>query len=329
MSNSKKIFIILLLIVFFAITLFVDIYIGQDYSFFELLKKSFNLSSDTDSILLKYLRFPHAVKSVIAGCCLATAGLFMQEISKNPLAEPYITGISSGAGLGITISLLFFEGLNFALFGFAGALISSFLVILFCGLGKVSITKLILIGLSVNMFASSIISFSILTNPDKTYAITYILSGGINENGSIPQMSLFIMFLMTMGISLIFIPKLNLIRLDDNLLPQIKNQKKIYTNLIITTASFLTAISVYTAGILAFIGIIAPLISKILIGKDYRWLFFVNILIGSILILSADFISRAVIYPQVIPLGLVIAFIGSPIFIYFLLKKGDYLNDKN
>ena len=291
-----------------------------------LFKKAFFLDGDTDSILLEVLRFPRVIRAVIAGSCLATAGMFMQSVSKNPLAEPYITGISSGAGLGIVISILLFNGINYALFGFAGALVCSFLVIFFCGLSRLSVTKLILIGLSVNMFVSSIISFVILTNPDKTYSMMYILSGGLTESGS-SDLLLFSAFVFAMVISALFIPKLNFFRLDSELIPALKRERNIYNVLIIVMSSFLSALSVLTAGVLGFVGIIAPQISKMIIGRDYRWLFFVNILLGSVLILIADLLSRCVVYPLQVPLGLVVAFIGSPIFIYFLLRKGAFLND--
>ena len=292
-----------------------------------LFKKAFSLNGDTDSILLEVLRFPRVLRAVIAGSCLATAGMFMQSVSKNPLAEPYITGISSGAGLGIVISVLFFNGLNYALFGFAGAIVSSFFVIFFCGLSRLSVTKLILIGLSVNMFVSSIISFAIITNPDKTYSMMYILSGGLTQGDETSDLILFLVFVSAMIISALFIPKLNFFRLDSELMPAMKKQRSMYNMLIVIMSSFLAALSVLTAGILGFVGIIAPQISKMIIGRDYRWLFFVNVLLGSVLILIADLISRCAVYPLQLPLGLVVAFIGSPVFVYFLLKKGAFFND--
>ena len=90
----------------------------------------------------------------------------------------------------------------------------------------------------------------------------------------------------------------------------------------------MTCLSVFAAGILGFIGIIAPQIAKKLVGNDYRYLFFANILIGGSFILFADYLSRTLVYPLQIPLGLVIAFIGAPVFVFFLTKKGDIF-DRN
>ena len=177
------------------------------------------------------------------------------------------------------------------------------------------------------MFVSSIISFVILKNPDKAYLMMYILSGGVTESGGLSDLAITLLFVFAMICAAVLIPKLNFLRLESSFLPNMKKQQDFYTVLMIVVSAFLAAVSVLSAGILGFVGIIAPQISKKIIGRDYRWVFFVNILLGSILILISDLIARCVIYPLQIPLGLVVALIGSPIFIYFLLRKGALLND--
>ena len=92
-------------------------------------------------------------------------------------------------------------------------------------------------------------------------------------------------------------------------------------------SAFLTSISVFAAGILGFVGIVSPLLAKMFCGQDYRVLFFTNILLGSIILLTANILSTQLIYPLQVPLGVVVAFIGAPIFIFFLLKKGGIFND--
>lgn len=327
MLKDKRNYFIAILFVIFAIAVYFALFAGNQDWGLHFVKKLFALNGDTDSVIIESLRLPRVLRAIIAGSALATAGLFLQSVSKNPLAEPYITGISSGAGLAIVASVLFFGGANYTVFGFFGALTASLLVITFCGFGKFSVSKLILVGMSVNMFASSIISFSILLNSDKTYALIYILSGGVSEGIEISLKMLAVLAFTGFLMSVIFIPKLNFFRLDSALMPQYKKQRELNTFLIIAVSAFLSALSVLAAGILGFVGIIAPLISKILVGNDYRWLYFTNILIGSILILMSDFISRCAIYPLQIPLGLVIAFIGAPIFVYFLMKKRGIFHD--
>ena len=252
--------------------------------------------------------------------------MFLQTISKNPLADPYLTGLSSGAGFGIVLSILFFNSVNYSLFGFFGALISAALVIALSGFSKFSITKLILIGLSVNLFVGSIISFLILTNPAKAYAMTLILTGGFS-NADISNKLLVILFLTVIVICALFIPKLNSLRLDSRLV--FKSNKKVntYNIIFIMLAALLTSISVYSAGILGFAGIICPLLTKLLLGNDSRVLFFANIITGSTLLLFSNFLSNNLIYPLQVPLGVVVAIVGVPFFVFFLLRKGGILNN--
>lgn len=329
MKKTKKFFIITVLFLIFLLCLYLDLFAGYKESGVNLLFKLFHLSNDPDSIIIKVLRFPRAIKAIIAGSSLALAGLFMQSISKNPLAEPYITGISSGAGLGIVLSILFFNSSNYSLFGFLGALLSSFAVISFAGLNRFSVTKLVLVGLSINVFVSSLISLIVLAFPSKSYIMMLILSGGFNNNDFISDKMLALIFVFALLLALVFIPKLNFLRVDENLMIASKSKRQAYIILIVILSSFLASLSVFAAGILGFIGIIAPQISKILVGQDFRYLFITNILLGSAIILFSDFISRTVLYPAQVPLGLVVAFIGAPIFVFFLTKKGDIFNDRN
>lgn len=323
----KKKAIILILAIILLISLYLALFAGYNDIGFNLFKKAFNLNNDTDSMILSLLRYPRTLKALIAGSCLALAGMFMQAVTKNPLAEPYITGVSAGAGLGIVLSILFFNTINYSIFGFLGALIASFLVIIFSGFSRFSIAKLILIGLSINVFSSAIMSLIILVNPMKSYTMMLILSGGVTNNEVISNKILLVIFIILLLICIFFVPKLNFLRLDSTLLETNKNKKIFYNSILIILSAFLTSISVFAAGILGFVGIIAPQISKMLLGQDYRYLFVSNVLLGSSFILIADFISRTIVYPLQVPLGLIIAFIGAPIFVYFLTKKGDMFND--
>ncbi|MCQ2958286.1 MAG: iron ABC transporter permease, partial [Candidatus Gastranaerophilales bacterium] len=273
---NKKFITLIILFLIFIISIFIFLFLGLDISH--------------KDIILSYIRIPALIKVIIAGSSLALAGMFLQAISKNPLADPYLTGLSSGAGLGIALALLFFNGLNYSLFGFVGALIAAAAVIFLSGFSKFSITKLILIGLSINLFTSSIISFLILTNQDKAYAMTLILTGGFSS-ADVSSKILIGIFVTVLVVSGLFINKLNLFRLDTKLIFSSENEVYKYNIIFVILSALLTSISVYTAGILGFIGIIAPLLSIMLLGRDYRFAFFGNVFIGSILLLISNIIS--------------------------------------
>ena len=262
--NKQKSLILIILFIITTVSLYLAMYAGYNDIGVNMLYKAFNLDNDSDSMILTFLRYPRALKALIAGVCLALAGMFMQSITKNPLAEPYITGISSGAGLGIVLSILFFNSQNYSLFGFLGAMISSLVVIFFSGFSRFSITKLILVGLSVNIFVSSLISLIILVNPMKSYTMMLILSGGVTNNEIISNKALSIIFIFVFLLSLIFVPKLNYLRLDSSLLETDKKSKYSYTLIMILLSSFLTSISVFSAGILGFVGYCATNIKNVI-----------------------------------------------------------------
>lgn len=312
MMYYKKGLILIILLTVLILSLFLSLF--------------YRLDIQNSSLILSYIRIPAVIKAVIAGSCLALAGMFLQTISKNPLADPYLTGLSSGAGFGIVISILFFNSINYSVFGFLGAIICAFLVIALSGFSKFSITKLILIGLSFNLFLGSVISFLILLNPSKSYAMTLVLTGGFS-NAEISNKLLFAIFILMLGICAVFTPVLNALRLDSKLV--FKSQKDInrYNIIFIVLAAFLTSLSVYCAGILGFVGIICPLLTKLLLGTDARLLFFANIITGSAILLFSNFLSDNIIYPLKVPLGIVVAIVGVPFFIFFLLKKGGILNN--
>lgn len=328
MQKTKKLVIVFVLAGLFFVALYLSLFAGYKDTGVNLFAHLFNLHNSQDSLILNFVRAPRVIKAIVAGVCLALSGLFMQTLTKNPLAEPYITGVSSGAGLAIVLSMIFNIPTNcYSLFGFLGSIASSLIVISFAGFNRLSLAKLILIGLSVNIFVSSLISLIILTNSDKAYTMMLILSGGLTNSSILSDNALMALFAVSVAVSALIIPKLNFIRLDSDLVSSFSRTKNIYTVVITIISAFLASLSVFAAGILGFIGIIIPQVSRLLIGQDYRWLFVVNVLLGSTFLLFADFISRVTFYPLEIPLGLVVAFLGAPMFVFFLVKKGRCFYD--
>lgn len=323
MKRRKKVLAVILCAFLMLICLYLSLFCGYKDNGIGFIE---NLNGD-NALIFELLRAPRTLKAVVAGSCLALAGLFMQAITKNPLAEPYITGISSGAGLAMVLSVLFFGGTNYSIWGFVGAFLSSIVVILFAGLNKFSLTKLILVGLCVNIFVSSLISLLILTNGERAYPLMLILSGGLTNNAVISNLQLFGLFALALLACIFVIPKLNFLRLDRDLVMSADKKRDLYITIIIILSSFLTSLSVFSAGIIGFVGIIIPQIAKIITGHDFRWLFIVCIFLGSSIMLLSDYLSRTVIYPLEIPLGLVIALLGAPVFVFFLTKKAGVLDE--
>jgi iron complex transport system permease protein len=322
MKNSKKVLILIFCIVFFILSFYLALFAGHNnLSITDLI--DFFMGKDNDNTqILGLLRMPRVFKAIIAGSCLAISGLFMQTMTKNPLVEPYITGVSSGAGIALVLAILLnLPPMYYSLFAFVGAVVSSTIVIYFAGLYRFSFVKLILIGLSINIFVSSIISMLILANSEKTHSMVVILSGNLNSSIAMIK-PIVLMYILGIAACIFIIPKLNFMRIDNDIVSAVNTNAKRYYIFIIVLSSLLAAISVCAAGILGFVGIVIPHISRLLIGQDFRWLFFINMVLGSTIVLFSDFIARNAVYPTEIPLGLVLALIGAPIFIAFLVIKG-------
>lgn len=322
---KKNFILVIFCILAFVLSLYFALFKGNtSLSFNDLLNLLTNKNTD-EAYILGTFRFPRVIRAIVAGTCLALSGMFMQSLTKNPLAEPYLTGVSSGAGLALILGIILgISPLYYPVLGFSGAIMVSFLVISFAGFRKISVIKLILGGLSINIFTASLISMLVLVNSDKTHNLMMVLSGSLN-NSIVFLNPLLIVFITCMTLSLFIIPKLNFVRLDRIIVSSLSSKSQLFRSFLLILSSALAAVSVFASGILGFVGIIIPHISRLLFGQDYRWLFVANILIGSTFILVSDYIARTVIYPSELPLGLVLSLTGAPIFAVFLMVKGKEL----
>jgi len=325
MSKHSKQLIMLACLIIFGLCIYFSVFFGHTILNLTDLINYISGKSTDNTFILEYLRLPRCFNAIVAGSCLALAGLFMQTTTKNPLAEPYITGVSSGAGLALIMVILYdISPAYYPLASFMGAMLSSLIVLGFAGLNKFSMVKLILTGLSINIFTSSLISLLMLTNVDKTHSMMMILAGNLTNKLNIFK-PLLIMFGICLILCIYIIPKLNFLRLDNNMVSALSQNTNKYNIFIVVLSSILASVSVCAAGILGFIGIIVPHISRLLFGFDFRWLFFANILIGSSLILFSDYLARTITYPMELPLGLILSIIGAPIFVMCIIVRGKQL----
>ncbi|OGI31328.1 MAG: hypothetical protein A2287_02725 [Candidatus Melainabacteria bacterium RIFOXYA12_FULL_32_12] len=322
MAKHSRNLIIIICILIFLLSLYLSVFAGHLTLTFKDFIDFLSFRSTDNSNILGVLRIPRSFKAVIAGVCLATSGLFMQTMTKNPLVEPYITGVSSGAGIALVTGILFeVSPFYYPILAFAGAITASMVVMSFAGLNKFSLVKLILIGLSINIFAGSLMSMLIITNSSKSHNMMVILAGNLNSSLFV-YTPLIILFVIAMIASIFMVPKLNFYRLDNNIVSVLSGNKKNNGIFLVVLSAILASISVCAAGILGFVGIIIPHLSRLIVGIDFRWLFFVNMLLGASIVLFSDFIARNIIYPMEIPLGIVLSMLGAPIFIGFLIFKG-------
>lgn len=279
--------------------------------------------------IIIYIRLPRLILAVAVGMGLAVCGVVMQAIVKNPLADPYILGVSSGASLGATVAIMLgigsFLGSNFVgVMGCAGAFGISLLVMLVANIGSPSNSvKLLLAGMALSSVCSAFSSFVVFFAHDKEgmMSITYWLMGslaGANwENIAVilPLVILCVFFFITQY------RVLNLMLLGDEVSITLGTDLHKYRNVYLLVTSLMIGFIVYASGMIGFVGLIIPHVVRILVGTDHKKLIPISCLMGAILLVWADVLCRVMIKGTELPIGILISMIGAPCFIYLMAKK--------
>jgi iron complex transport system permease protein len=297
----------LLVFLFIAISL---LYLMYDY-------KAYNI--------LIHLRLPRFLLTVLCGISLAGTGSVYQIMLNNPLAEPYILGISSGAALGSIIGGLTGFIVLMPLFGFLGALLTMILVWALANAGKYrDPNKLLFSGIITGMFISSLISLMLYWFQKDTALILQVLMG---NTGHIFSYNEWIYFLVFFVLSLVFCfylfclsNQLNILTSGDEVAKSmginvIKLRKKIFF-----VSSLLTGICVAYAGIIGFVGLIVPQLVRLVFGAEQKRVFIYSIIGGAVFLIFCDFLAMHLL-PIELPVGIITSFLGCPLFIYILLFK--------
>jgi iron complex transport system permease protein len=279
------------------------------------------------SILWK-IRLPRTVLVVLTGSALGISGASYQGLFRNPLADPYLIGVASGAGLGAVIALSFqwpysFWGLFvIPLAAFITALITVFIVYAIARIGHtVPTTNLILAGVAVSSFATSLTSFLMLRSTDEMRRALGWLLGGSIQNGWTSIFAILPFLVIGVGVLLMSGHSLNLLQFGDDQAQQLGLNVTRTRTIILVAASLVTATAVSFSGIIGFVGLVVPHLMRMWVGADYRRLLPLSLISGASILLFADVISRVVLAPQEIPVGIVTALAGAPFFLWVLRRS--------
>lgn len=275
------------------------------------------------------LRAPRAFIAFVTGGLLSLAGLIMQVLLRNPLADPYILGVSSGSSVAaLSAMALGFTGIWISGSAFVGAFISILLVF---GLshrhGSWNPSRLLLTGVVIASGWGAMINFILSVSPDKPLrGMLFWLMGDINNIS--PEPGSFIVLIAGIIITLGLARQLNILSRGDLQATALGVSVKPLRISLFILASCLTAFAVIQAGSVGFIGLIVPHMLRLIIGSDHRVLVPASVLLGGSLLLISDTIARTLIAPQQLPVGVITAFIGVPFFLYLLNKNFDRTADK-
>jgi iron complex transport system permease protein len=285
-------------------------------------------SPNPDYEILVHIRVPRVVLAAIVGAALAAAGVALQALLRNPLADPYILGISSGAGLGATLGIV--GGFSWTLWGrspvavfaFAGAMATVWLVWVIGRItGKFHVTGLLLAGVVVNAFFSAIIMFLIsMARGQQLHATMFWLMGNMAEE------DFFVLWIgagcvMAGVVSLYFLaPQLNAISFN----PVDARSMGIHVErvqlLVFIVSAFVTAIAVSLSGLVGFVGLVVPHAVRLMLGPDHRQLLPIASICGAMFLVVADTTARVIVAPAQLPVGVVTAIVGGPFFLVLLVR---------
>ena len=290
----------------------------------KLIKEEFPAPSI--SIVWK-LRMPRTLMAAIVGAALAFSGAIYQGLFKNPMAESYVLGVSSGAALGGTLSIILgiskilgFSGT--ALVSFVGAVVTTFLVYgMARGRGRVSMTTLLLAGVAINFLLSALNSLLLIFNKNNMERIMLWTMGSLANANWTKVAVAFFGAMIGMMVTSFFSKDLNVLLMGEedakHLGINVERTKKI----LLALSSLIAAMAVSVSGIIGFVGMIVPHAVRLITGPDHRIVLPYSAVMGGVFLIVADILARTLASPMEIPVGVITAITGAPFFLYLLIKE--------
>jgi iron complex transport system permease protein len=275
--------------------------------------------------ILWTIRLPRIFLGVTVGASLATAGAAYQALLRNPLAEPYLLGVSNGAAVGTMVGLIFFAQFAWSrpLFAFAGALTATLVVYRIArGRAGASPERMILSGVIVTTFLSSAIVFiTALMDATRIRAFTFWLLGDLS--GGSAETTILAAVVAVVGCALLAFHArpLNLLMLGERDAFDLGVEVGRVRLSVFVVASMLVGASVASSGSVGYVGLVVPHLVRLLFGSDNRLVVPASALAGALFVIAADTVARTIISPRELPVGAITALIGAPLFI-FLLRRG-------
>ncbi len=283
------------------------------------------------AVIMMQIRLPRILVGFLVGGSLASVGVALQAMLRNPLADPYVLGVSSGAAMGVSLALLFGIGTVMALvpalplFGFVGGLLS--LVVIYQlaqSKGRLPIQSLILAGVILNAILTAFIMFiTSIMEPNRSSGLMAWLMGSLTAPG---YAGLAVFAAYAVGGMAILMQKaqtLNVLTLGEETARSLGVETERAKKQLFALTAFLTGAVVSISGMIGFVGMVVPHAVRMLVGSDHRLLLPASALVGGMFLVLSDTIARTILAPAEIPVGIVTALAGGPFFLYLLLWRKD------
>ena len=324
-GTGYRVSLLIFLLVLLALVTFLSICIGS--SRMTLSEVVNYLFIETDSVrhrILVKIRLPRTLAAGLVGCCLAMAGTLLQGIMRNPLASPNILGVSSGAGLAAVIIFILLPEYYYLVTpaAFIGAFITTLAVYFLAWKGGASPLRLVLSGVAVSSFLSAGSNTLMTLYPDRVQNVIGFMVGSLsavtweNVNGLWPYA------LFGFIVANLLAERLNILQLGDETAVSLGLKTERIRLIFIVLSSLLAAASVSIVGLLGFVGLIVPHLTRLFMGNNARYLIPGSALTGAIIVMLCDLIGRTLLRPIELPVGVIMSLLGAPFFLYLLRRGG-------
>lgn len=281
--------------------------------------------SDKAHLYIQTLRLPRAIMACIVGMQLALAGLLTQLTTKNPLASPHIFGINAGAALAVVVGLValpHFGNIGLIGFAFVGAALSALLIWSLAGTGRQQYVRLALAGITIHFLMSSLTEGFIIMNQHATDSMIFWLVGSLNQAAWTEVRIILPFFVGGMVLFSFMLPSFKLLLMDDDIAAGLGQRVNLVRGISILLVIVLAGSAVALCGPIGFVCLLVPHMARAMVGPNLTILGPFTALLGGILLLYADFLSRFIAFPFESPVGIVTSAIGAPYFIYLARKQG-------
>lgn len=323
-SKSLKIIIILFFTGFTIFAIVASLTLGSvDISFSTIVHTLLGNVQTTDEMVIWNIRFPRNIVGALVGANLAVSGAILQAVMKNPLADPGIVGVSSGAGLAGVIMLIFMPEASILLtpVAFVGAMLSAAAVYALAWKNGIRPTRIILAGVAVSAFLGSGISALLVFYSDKVQGALLWMVGGLSAR-SWPQVeTLFPYTILGLVLALAGCKALTILSLGDETARGLGVPVERVRFSMTAVAALLAAGAVSVAGLIGFVGLVVPHIVRLIIGTDYKYVIPGSAILGAGVLVFCDTLGRVAFSPIEIPAGIIMAFLGAPFFLYLLRRS--------
>lgn len=325
----KKAKVFLLMILILLGTIFLSIRVGSVSVSYSDIFDAFTSDAGGTAGIIRDIRIPRVLMAVIVGANLAISGVLLQGVMRNPMADPGITGISSGASVVVMIVMLYFPGATTSVpvFGFVGGILACVLIYSLAWKQGLSAVRIVLAGVAVNSILGGVSSLISILNSESLSSVLTWLNGELGKKGWDKVSTIAIYSAVGLVLALLSYRCCDLLALGDKNTKSLGYNPNLLRIIISAIAVFLAGISTAYVGVIGFIGLVVPHMSRMLMGSEHKYLIPFSGLLGSIVLLLADTVGRIVIAPYEIPVGVIMTVCGGPFFLYLLRKDSKGYGD--